>query len=214
MVSFVIRRRSCSGGPIERQRDSIVSPTTPMAPLLLNSKSRADSLEAQEKPDGCRSWDDRMVRDMQIGSLRRWQKGGAELLAFVCVLFFCVPALLGQESYREFEQGLNLSDSQRAQVEGIKRKYMDEWTALKDESTRKRLELRELREDRPEDREKSQRLQRDLDQLDASRHRLFRRYTGEVSGVFNEQQRGRFNRFMDRENRRPVNPPRYRFHGR
>ena len=89
------------------------------------------------------------------GSLKRWQRGTAACLLAICALFFCAPSLFGQESYREFEQGLNLSDSQRAQVDGIKRKYMGEWRALKDESARKRLELRELRRDRPDQREGS-----------------------------------------------------------
>ena len=146
--------------------------------------------------------------------MKRWQRGTAACLLAICALFFCAPSLFGQESYREFEQGLNLSDSQRAQVEGIKRKYMGEWMALKDESLRKRLELWEVRRDRPDQRGRIERLQRDLDQLDASRHRLFRQYAGEVSAVFNEEQRGRFNRFMDRENRRPMNPYRYRIHER
>ncbi len=73
--------------------------------------------------------------------MKRWQRGGVECLLVVYVLFFWVPALFGQESYREFEQGLNLSDSQRAQVEGIKRRYMGEWMALKNEAAKKRLEL-------------------------------------------------------------------------
>lgn len=146
--------------------------------------------------------------------MKRWRRGGAECLFVLCALFLCAPALFGQESYREFERGLNLSDSQRAQVEGIKRRYMDEWMAIKDESARKRLELRELRRAQPGERERSERLQRDLYQLDASRHRLFRRYAGEVSSVFNDEQRGRFNSFMDRENRRPMNPLRYRIHER
>ena len=146
--------------------------------------------------------------------MKRWQKGRAEYLLVVFALFFCVPALFGQESYREFEQGLNLSDSQRTQVEGIKKRYMAEWMALKNESAQKRLELWELRREQPYQRERLEKAQRDLDQLDAAKFRLFRRYAGEVSAVFNEEQRGRFNRFMDHENRRPMNQPRYRFHER
>jgi hypothetical protein len=126
-----------------------------------------------------------------------------------------VPPLFAQESYREFERGLNLSESQRAQVDSIKRRYIGEWRNLKDESVRKRLELRELDNNRPDQRERAQRLQRELNQIEASKQRLFRQYSGEVSTVFNEEQRGRFNRFMDRENRRPpMKSPRYRMHGR
>jgi Spy/CpxP family protein refolding chaperone len=147
-------------------------------------------------------------------SLKRWQRGGAGCLFVICALFLWAPSLFAQESYREFERGLNLSDSQRAQVEGIKRKYMGEWMALKDESLRKRLEIRELWREQPWRRGRIERLQRDLYELNAARRRLFRQYAGEVSAVFNEEQRDRFNRFMDGENRRPMNPYRYRTHER
>jgi Spy/CpxP family protein refolding chaperone len=139
-------------------------------------------------------------------SIRAWQKGGAGCLLLLFVLLVSTPVLFAQESYREFERGLNLSDSQRAQVEEIKKKYMEEWIAMKNESARKRLELKDLGRSRPDERERSEKLQRDLDQLEASRNNLLRRYRGEVSTVFNDEQKGRFNRFMDsRENRRPMN---------
>jgi Spy/CpxP family protein refolding chaperone len=117
-----------------------------------------------------------------------------------------------QESYREFEKGLNLSDAQRAQVDSIKRKYVGEWRALKEESMRKRLELREL--NGPDQREKAERAQKELDQLQSARQRLFRQYSGEVSSVFNDEQRDRFKKFRARENRRPMSPPHYRTHER
>ena len=131
----------------------------------------------------------------------------------IALIFLTLSLPLGaQESYREFERGLNLSDSQRAQVDSIKRKYVDEWRALKEESMRKRLELREL--DRPDQREKAERVQRELDQIESARQRLFRQYSGEVSSVFSDEQRDRFNRFRARENRRPMSLPRYRRHER
>ena len=142
--------------------------------------------------------------------MKRWQRAVAGLLV-ACLFFIDAAALLGQESYREFEQGLNLSESQRAQVEEIKRKYMGEWMALRNLSLRKRLELRELLQTRPDQVERAERLERELDQIYQARRQLFRRYTGEVSQVFNDEQRGRFNRFMDRQNRRPL-MPRFRFH--
>ena len=130
---------------------------------------------------------------------------------FSCLLLvsFAVP-LLAQESYREFERDLNLSDAQRAQVEAIKRKYMGEWRVLRIEAARKRFELRELRRFQPDQWERADRVQRELDQIEAEKLRLFRQYRDEVSVVFNDEQRGRFNRFMGRwENRRPIYPPRY-----
>jgi hypothetical protein len=128
----------------------------------------------------------------------------------IALMLLVLPLpLAAQESYREFERGLHLSDSQRTQVDGIKRKYVDEWRSLKGESMRKRLELREV--NRPDQRE---RVQRELEQIEVSKQRLFRRYSEEVSTVFSEEQRDRFYKFRDRENRRPMNPPGYRMHER
>ncbi len=139
----------------------------------------------------------------------------------LCALYLFALPLYAQQSYREFERELNLSDYQRAQVDSIKRKYMNEWRALNDESARKRLELRELYLYRPDQRERAARLGRELYQIEVSRQRLFRSYRGEISGVFTNEQRGRFNRFTEQENRRavravrPTDPqPGQRFHER
>lgn len=141
-------------------------------------------------------------------------KAGAECFLVLFALLVCAPSLFGQESYREFERGLNLSGSQKAQVAEIKKKYMAEWMALKDERARKRLELREFTASRPDERVRSEELQRDLDQLRSSRLSLFRRYEAEVSSVFNEEQRSRFKEFMDRESRGHMNRFRNRAHER
>lgn len=136
----------------------------------------------------------------------------SSLLTLVSAAFFlCLSAspLPAQESYREFERGLNLSDSQRSQIDGIKRKYMDEWMSLKNESARKRLELREVDRERPGGRERAERVERELQDLQASRQRLFRQYRGEVSGILNDEQRSRYNTFVNRERKRPMNMPRY-----
>ena len=123
------------------------------------------------------------------------------------VLVSGTSPLLAQESYRDFERGLNLSDAQKAQVNGIKRKYVEEWRNLKEESLKKRLELNEINRERPDQRDRAERVQKDLDQIENSRHRLFRQYSGEVSAVFNEDQRAKYERFRDREVRRPMTPP-------
>ncbi len=145
------------------------------------------------------------------------------LLPLIFIMFVAAPPLWAQQSYREFERGLNLSETQRSQVDNIKEKYIGEWRALKDESVRKRLELRELHPDRPDQRERAERLQRELNQIEASRQRLYHQYRGEVSTVFNEEQRGRYNKFIESERKRPINPvppqgrqdaPRRRTHGR
>jgi hypothetical protein len=95
---------------------------------------------------------------------------------------------------------------------------MNEWRALNDESARKRLQLREMDRNQPNRRDGAERLRRDLDQIEASRQRLFRSYRGEISTVFNNEQRGQFYRFTEQENRRAARPmdqqPRRRFYAR
>ncbi len=140
------------------------------------------------------------------------------LFLVLCALFLFASPLCAQQSYREFERELNLSAYQRAQVDNIKRRYMNEWRALNDESARKRLELQEMDRSRPAQRQRAEKLRRDLGQIEASRQRLFRSYRGEVGTVFNNEQRGQFNRFTEQENRRAASPmapqARQRFYGR
>ena len=112
-----------------------------------------------------------------------------------------------------------MSETQRNQVEGIKRKYMDEWSGLKDQSVKKRIELNELQRRRqyhpPSERaERETRLERDLQGIEQSRERLYRRYRDEVSRVFDEEQRGRYDDFIQRERRGMIKPSRHRGHDR
>jgi hypothetical protein len=130
------------------------------------------------------------------------------------LLFVWVSPIAAQESYRDFEKGLNLSDSQKVRADGIKRKYEDEWRGLEEESLRKRLELRELNQNRPDEREKAVKTRRELDQIENSRQRLMRQYNGEVSAVFNQDQKAKYERFRDREVKRPMAPPGRRPHER
>ena len=120
--------------------------------------------------------------------------------------FFLASSLAAQESYREFERGLNLSEAQRAQTEAIQRRYIAEWRALTDESMRRRFELRKLDLSRPEQRERAIRLQRELIEIEVLRQRLFYEYHRELLSVFTREQRWRFHRFMEQENRRPMRP--------
>jgi Spy/CpxP family protein refolding chaperone len=128
------------------------------------------------------------------------------LLSAILVIFLSAPPLFAQQSYGEFERGMNLTDEQRTQIDGIKGRYMDEWRSLNDESARKRLELRDIDPGRLDQRERAERLQRDLDRIETSRQRIFNRYRGEVSGVLTSEQRERFNRFTVQENRKAVRP--------
>jgi len=154
-----------------------------------------------------------MLRDIE-----RKKPVTIRFLSVLCALILFAPPVYAQQSYREFERELNLSGYQKAQVAGIKRKYMNEWRALNDESARKRLQLREMDRNRPDRREGAERLRRDLDQIEASRQRLFRSYRAEISTVFNNEQRGQFYRFTEQENRRAARPmdqqPRRRFYAR
>jgi Spy/CpxP family protein refolding chaperone len=143
------------------------------------------------------------------------------LLSALCAIFLFSSPLYAQQSYHEFEKGLNLTDYQRVQIDAIKRKYMAEWRALNDASAQKRLELRELNPSKREQWERGARLERELDRIEVSKQRLFSSYRGEISTVFNNEQRGRFNRFTEQENRRaarragPIAPPYRRwFYGR
>jgi Spy/CpxP family protein refolding chaperone len=131
----------------------------------------------------------------------------------LCLLLLPILILLGlpvqaQDSYQDFEKGLNLTDTQKRQVEGIKRKYIDEWQSLKNESARKRIELRDVDRGSPAGRERANRLESELYGIHASRENLYRQYRGEVSGVLNEQQRGRYDKFLDGERpRRMMSEP-------
>ncbi|MGD0236738.1 MAG: Spy/CpxP family protein refolding chaperone [Syntrophorhabdales bacterium] len=145
-------------------------------------------------------------------------------LCILLLLLFAVFPAQAQDTYRDFEKGLNLSDAQRGQVEGIKRKYMDEWRTLNNESARKRLELQGVDRSSEAGRERARKLEGDLNSMQSSKENLYRRYRGEVTGVLNEQQRGRYEKFSNGEGRRGMMPPpyqrgmmppsRYRGHGR
>lgn len=129
-------------------------------------------------------------------------------------LLLMAPPVIAQSSYREFERGLNLSETQRNQMEGIRRKYMNEWRGLKDESVRKRIELNELQRNRhysprSERMDREARIERDLRDIEQSRERIYRRYKDEVSRVFNQEQRGRYEDFVTRERRGMMRPPRH-----
>jgi hypothetical protein len=135
------------------------------------------------------------------------------------LLLLVAPCVFAQSSYREFERGLNLSETQRIQMEGIKRKYMDEWKGLKDESVRKRIELNELQRQRQypariEGLDRQARIERELQDIEQVRERLYRRYRDEVSRVFNEEQRGRYDEFVTMERRGIIRPSRHRGYDR
>ena len=124
-------------------------------------------------------------------------------------LFFFLPALplMAQTGYPEFERDLQLSESQRMHVEETKKRYMDELLGLKQESINKRLELRELDRHPTGDPERRERLQRELGAIDSTRHNLYNQYRSDVSRILNQEQRNRYNNFVDTERRGAVNRP-------
>lgn len=124
------------------------------------------------------------------------------VLLLTCLAF---PAH-SQDSYRDFEKELNLSDTQKQQVEGINKKYIGEWQNLKNDAVRKRLELQEVDQGTPAGRERARKLENDLQGIRSSRENLYRQYKGEVYGVLDQQQRGRYDRFVDRERHRGMMP--------
>jgi hypothetical protein len=136
-------------------------------------------------------------------------------IAALSLLLLVKPLVYGQSTYSEFERGLQLSESQKAQAEETKRRYMGELQGLKQESINKRLELRELDSHPGSNPERRERLQRELGVIENSRQNLYNQYRSDVSRVLNHDQRERYNSFVNTERRRTgidrsVTPPVYR----
>jgi hypothetical protein len=132
------------------------------------------------------------------------------LFLYILLLFILVPPLYAQDSYHEFERGLNLSESQKAQVRDIRNKYFDEWRSLRRDSIAKRLELRELYRYPDQNKGRAQVLQQEINGIQQSRQHLYNQYRNEVSRVLNERQRQQYNSFSDTERRKIIRllPPR------
>lgn len=109
-----------------------------------------------------------------------------------------------QNSYSEFERGLQLSGPQRAQVEGIRNRYINEWQSMRRESARKRMELKDLGRDPGANADRINRVQGELQELDIARHNSYRQYRSEVSRTLNDRQRQQYNTFCDQERRKRM----------
>jgi len=136
------------------------------------------------------------------------------LVSFLLLCVFITPSLWAQNSYSEFERGLQLSEPQRTQVEDIRNRYTNEWQSLRRETARKRMELKELNRDPGPNSARIGRLRGELQKLDTARHNSYQQYRSEVSRSLNERQRERYNSFCDQERRKNMqrfNPGR---HGR
>jgi Spy/CpxP family protein refolding chaperone len=125
-----------------------------------------------------------------------------KMIPLFLLLLFYVPPLFAQDSYSEFERGLELTEPQKTQIQGIRNKYINEWRVVRRESMRKRLELRELIENPAANAERIVRLQSEIRELETARGNIYNQYRSEVSRILNEKQRERCNNFFDTENKR------------
>lgn len=132
------------------------------------------------------------------------------LVFSIALFFFCASPLFAQHSrsYSEFERDLALTEPQKAQVEGIRNKYFDEWRAVRKESTRKRLKLKELSRNPSVSPEKMGRLKNELRELETTRGNIYDQYKAEVLRVLNDRQRERYNNFFDTGNGKIMHQPR------
>jgi len=126
------------------------------------------------------------------------------LFALTLPFLILAPPLYAQHSYSEFERGLNLTENQKIKVDGIKKRYMGEWENLKQDSLRKRLELRELSRDPVSNRERIQRLQNEIVSIERSREDLYKRYREEITSTLTPEQKQQYNTFCDTERRRGM----------
>jgi Spy/CpxP family protein refolding chaperone len=130
-----------------------------------------------------------------------------KLIFFLLLFFFCVPSLFAQQhSYSEFEKSLELTEPQKAQVQGIRNKHINEWQTVRKESTRKKLELKEFGKNPAAGPEKIGKLENELRELETAQRNIYNQYRAEVSRVLNEKQRERYNNFFDTENRKMTYP--------
>ena len=118
-----------------------------------------------------------------------------------------MPPLIAQDSYFDFERGLKLSDAQRARVEDVKKRYINEWRTSGRDAIKKRLELRELYKDPSQNRDTIEKLQNEILETEISRENLYDQYRGEISKILNEDQRARYDSFCNSERRKLMRPP-------
>jgi Spy/CpxP family protein refolding chaperone len=137
-----------------------------------------------------------------------------KLIFFLLLFFLCAPSLFAQHSYAEFERSLELTEPQKAQVQNIRNKYINEWQTVRREFMRKRLELRELGRNQAAGPEKSGKLENELRDLEAAQRNIYNQYRAEVSRVLTDKQRERYNNFFDNENRKMIHPSNQRRYDR
>jgi Spy/CpxP family protein refolding chaperone len=123
-------------------------------------------------------------------------------ISLLLISFILMPPLYAQNSYSEFERGLNLTDSQKRRAEGVREKYTEEWLAQRQEALKRRLELMDLSKNPSANRGRIDKTQQELRDMDRSRERSYNQYRSELSQVLNEKQRQQYNTFTDSERKK------------
>lgn len=121
-----------------------------------------------------------------------------------------MPPLYAQNSYTEFERGLNLTESQKRRAEGVREKYIEEWRFQRQEALRKRLELNDLRKNPSANMDRIERTQREMRDIERSWGRSYGQYRSDLSQVLDERQRMQYNQFTEWERRNRSTPQGYR----
>jgi Spy/CpxP family protein refolding chaperone len=123
------------------------------------------------------------------------------IVLFCLFLFSPAPLLFPQELHGDPEGGLCLTPKQKAKVEEIRKKYLEELMALREEILRKRLELiSEMRKENP-DQEEIAKIRREMEDLRIRREILLGKYRDEIDSVLNPDQRRKFENYFGREKR-------------
>lgn len=123
------------------------------------------------------------------------------IVLFCLFLFSPAPFLFPQELHGDPEGGLCLTPKQKAKVEQIRKKYLEELMALREEILRKRLELiSEMRKENP-DQEEIAKIRREMEDLRIRREILLGKYRDEIDSVLNPDQRRKFENYFGREKR-------------
>jgi hypothetical protein len=121
-----------------------------------------------------------------------------------------MPPLYAQNSYTEFERGLNLTESQKRRAEGVREKYIEDWRFQRQEALRKRLELNDLRKNPSANMDRIERTQRELRDIERSWGRSYGQYRSDLSQVLDERQRMQYNQFTEWERRNRSIPQGFR----
>jgi hypothetical protein len=144
--------------------------------------------------------------------------GADKSMKCLCALFLFsaifVSPLYAQHSYFDFERGLKLSEAQRTAAEDVKRKYIDEWRASGRTVMKKKFELKDLYRNPSLNRDRIEKLQNEILEIEISRENMYNQYRGEISRILNEEQREKYDNFCGSEKRRSMRPLGLRGYGR